>query len=171
MRPGNSLPMGTCCSGRKLLPPYEAMEHITSGDAMWLGPKRALGAPINVSQLMGYWPKFRNSPPQNQKITGEFDFLEGHPCASHMIPIWRHVNRFCEDMELPWSGPVHSIPSSRISSVDFFWTSPDILVVRSGGGHDIAFKAAYIILILRLAKCDTLLDSTQIATIFKLNGA
>ena len=55
-----------------------------------------------------------------------------------------------------------------------FVTSPDILVVRSGGGsHDIAFPAAHVYIYiyhpdLRLANCDTLLDSTQIAM---LNGS
>lgn len=63
-----------------------------------------------------------------------------------------------------------------------FVTSPDIWVVRSGGGsHDIAFPAAHVLYMyiytvnmhhpdLRLANCDTLLDSTPIAMIFTLNG-
>lgn len=58
--------------GRKL----EAMEHITSGDSMWLS-STSFWEVIHVSQLLGYWPKFKNPPLQNQKIDGEmFDFFK-----------------------------------------------------------------------------------------------
>lgn len=100
-------------------------------------PQPRCGGVINVSQLLGYWPKFKNPPAQNQKIDGEiFVFFRGiSMCFPCIIPIWHHVNRFCEDMELLWSCPVHSIPSSIISSVDFLWLRLTYGLSEVGGVH------------------------------------
>ncbi len=99
------------------------------------------GVPSMWANCWDIDPNLGILPHKIRKLLGRFDFFRGTSMSSHMIPIWRHVNRLWRygvAMILILPSPQYPIIKNFIGGL--FFISPDILVVRSGGDMTLLLK-------------------------------